>query len=211
MRPQPITLTCRFCDSSFRPNSRNPQFCSRSCYRRFKLAPEQTSHRFWSKVDKDGECWLWTASLGTTGYGQIGHRGKMVKAHRVAWELTNGPIPNGMYVCHQCDNPPCVRPDHLFLGSPAANTKDMVDKGRAGATLHPERVPRGDRHGAHTHPEKMARGERHPNTHLTATDVIAIRARFANGEVQQAIADDYGVCRATVQNIAKRKAWGHVR
>jgi hypothetical protein len=89
--------------------------------------------RFWKKVTKGEGCWLWTAST-SRGYGQIspGVAGSPpLKAHRVSWEIANGPIPEGLFVCHRCDNPRCVRPDHLFLGSNADNAADMKAKCRA--------------------------------------------------------------------------------
>ena len=88
--------------------------------------------RFWSKVDTSGECWTWTADLDDHGYGRLGIGRKRIEpAHRVAWTLANGPIPEGLRVLHHCDNPPCVRPDHLFLGTQADNMADMMAKGRA--------------------------------------------------------------------------------
>lgn len=93
--------------------------------------------RFWAKVDKSGDCWVWTASVfrERLGYGKFqtgSNRGesRVAYAHRVSWELHFGPIPNGLFVCHHCDNPPCVRPDHLFLGTAADNVRDMDRKGR---------------------------------------------------------------------------------
>jgi hypothetical protein len=92
--------------------------------------------RFWAKVLRSDGCWLWSACVDEHGYGSFvrlqedgSHR--LEGAHRVAWELTHGPIPDGLRVCHHCDTPPCVRPDHLFLGTQADNMADMQRKGRA--------------------------------------------------------------------------------
>ncbi len=99
---------------------------------------------FWSNVDKSGECWEWQGNRtsGKWNYGivSLGHRGERMRAHRFAWELAHGSIPEGMSVLHHCDNPPCVRHDHLFLGTQADNLEDMDAKGR-----------RHNAHGAETH------------------------------------------------------------
>lgn len=100
------------------------------------VASMTRADRFWSKVDtSDGlfGCWIWTASRFTKrgGYGQFHEWPKVRYAHRVAWELTHGPIPDGMVVMHACDNPPCVNPQHLSLGTIADNAQDMVAKGRS--------------------------------------------------------------------------------
>lgn len=97
--------------------------------------------RFWSKVDRAGPahpqlgtaCWTWVGSKSEKGYGRLSagkHRASPLRAHRVSWELHKGPIPDKMFVLHNCDNPTCVNPDHLFIGTARDNTRDMVRKGR---------------------------------------------------------------------------------
>lgn len=101
----------------------------------------ELADRFWAKVDRSGECWTWTASAHSFGYGRFGIGRRVFTAHRVAWELVNGPVPGGLHVCHRCDNPPCVRPDHLFLGTAKENLRDMIAKGRGGGQYQPGHRP----------------------------------------------------------------------
>ena len=145
--------------------------------------------RFWAKVDKSGECWVWTASCFEDGYGVFNHRnGK--RAHRASWELHFGPIPDGMMVCHRCDNPPCVRPDHLFLGSGEENVADRVAK---------YRTSRGLRHAL------IASGRK-----LSIEDVTGIKRDLAGGIPQKEIATRLGVVQQTISKIARGERWAHV-
>ena len=139
--------------------------------------------RFWEHVDQSGECWPWTAGHFDTGYGCAWHEGRAQKAHRVAWMLTRGPIPAGLRVLHRCDNPTCVRPDHLWLGTAQDNTRDMVQKRRH------------NRHGRRV---------------LTLEQVLTIRRLRAQGQTLRAIADQFGVSWVTISLIASRKRWAHV-
>lgn len=151
---------------------------------------ERTIARFWSKVNKTDGCWLWTAALNAQGYGhfQIVGRG-VVRANRFSWEITNGPIPAGMYVCHRCDNPACVNPAHLFIGTQAENMADCAAKGRNGAP----------------------RGEAHRSAKLTPAQVVEIRARYAAGGVSYAkLCREYGVCERNILDIVRRRIWKHV-
>lgn len=86
--------------------------------------------RFWDKVDKTSDCWIWTAAKSAAGYGRFKLNGRLVSPHRLAYEMAFGDIPPGSDVCHRCDNPPCVNPEHLFVGSRSDNMQDCIAKGR---------------------------------------------------------------------------------
>ena len=88
------------------------------------------SERFWAKVNRDGDCWMWTGTLNHKGYGQFWFGTKHHQSHRASWMMHRGPIPDGMWVLHKCDTPSCVNPAHLYLGTHAENMADMVARGR---------------------------------------------------------------------------------
>lgn len=173
--------------------------------------------RFWPHVAKSAGCWEWTGSRHRNGYGQFYYRGPAM-AHRVSWELANGPVPDGMLVCHRCDNPPCVRPDHLFLGTQADNLVDMVSKGRHWTAHHPERLSRGDAHWTRNRPgykpaitrEQLVRGERHPAAKLTADDVREIRRLRSEGMPILTLSKAFGVKRPSIKRILNGTGWAHV-
>lgn len=157
---------------------------------------------FWSRMDKSGgpdACWVWTQYKCRDGYGKYGK--KSTPAHRMAWFVTNGPIPDGMLVCHRCDNPPCCNPAHLFLGTVADNHRDMVQKGRHA---------RGDTSGSRTCIESRPRGEGHGRAKLNNEAVADIRARATGGEATASLARSYGVGWSTVYGVVTGKTWCHL-
>lgn len=159
--------------------------------------PKRTpiTERFWAKVDRTGDCWLWTGARNKQGYGQFwdSDRKVMGLAHRYAYEHFVGslrhlrqPGPVGEVVCHACDNPSCVRPSHLFSGSQADNVRDAQQKGRA------------PRHA----------GERNGRAKLTAADIAAIRASATGRYGERAeIARRWGISTGHVSKILKGDVW----
>lgn len=164
--------------------------------------------RFWSHVTFSDGCWEWTGYIDKGGnrYGSIKINRFPIKAHRFSWFIHFGQIPEGVLVCHDCDNPRCVRPDHLFLGTSADNSADMKAKAR---TLT------GDRHPTRTHPG-LARGEKNSNAKLTDDDIRAIRREYVhvgmgqNNPIARALAARFGVDRQTIYGIGTGKTWRHV-
>lgn len=165
------------------------------------------SVRFWERVQQTDSCWLWTGAKYGPRYGGMTINKRTVGAHRVSWELANGPVPHGLSVLHHCDVPLCVNPSHLFLGTQRDNMADCARKGRNVFQAHPERIPRGDAHGMRLHPERRARGEQHGLTTLRESDVLEIRG--ASG-TNTSLALRFGVSRRTIRNIRSRKTWAHV-
>lgn len=180
---------------------------------------------FWSRVDKSGQCWLWVGARTSAGYGHF-YIGKLaIYAHRFSWQIINGEIPKGLLICHHCDNPPCVNPNHLFLGTLSDNARDSAAKGRSHFQKHPEQLPRGNSHWMKKHPERikrgseswsanhlerLARGERSGSTKLTTDQVHEIRERRANGETLMALVNRFGVTLNAIYSIVKRITWRHI-
>lgn len=152
-----------------------------SHYRPFK-------ERFWEKVNVIGvdECWEWMGAK-SHGYGLIGVNGKMIGTHVISWELHNSAVPDGLCVCHHCDNRKCVNPTHLFLGTLADNIQDMIKKNR------------------------QARGENHGLAKLKDEQVLEIRIKYSTGEfTQKQLAEEYKIDQAGISNIVNRKTWKYI-
>lgn len=153
------------------------------------IAPME--ERFWLLVERSPGCWEWGGNRMSNGYGRIGVDRKKVLAHRASWLIHNGPIPDGVFVCHHCDNPPCVNPDHLFLGTQRDNIHDMLAKGR--------------------HQSQAHLGEDHGMALLTEDNVRAMRAEYAAGGLtQKELAVRYGVDQTTISKAICGKTWKHI-
>lgn len=151
---------------------------------------------FWDWVDKSGDCWIWLGNKNSQCYGTVRFRGKTRKAHRVSWVLTFGDIEDEMCVCHRCDNPSCVNPAHLFLGTNRDNVIDRHQKGRSRNVFQ-----EGHRVNA---------GERCHSAKLTDERVSEIRNRHSNGESASHLSREFGIHSSQVSRIINGKAWTHV-
>lgn len=141
-------------------------------------------------------CWLWLGATNRNGYGhaKVERSRKSTGAHRLAYEIANGPIPPGMDVCHKCDTRCCVNPAHLFVGTRKENLRDCVAKGRNS---------RGDEHG------RLLAGELSPHAKLTWPQVRRIRADAARGVDKKELAKAYGVCPENIAQILTFRSWKH--
>lgn len=146
------------------------------------------SERFWGRTSRVGDCIEWTRAKTPAGYGALRHEGEFLYAHRVAYELAHGPIPDGAHILHSCDNPACCNPEHLTAGTHSDNMRDMHSKGRGN--------PPGLSHG------------HHPMAKLTEEQVAEIRRRYtAGGVTQYELAPEYGVSQAHLSKIVRKKSW----
>jgi len=151
-----------------------------------------TVTKFWKQVEKGHRCWLWIGHTNRDGYGRLAvyHRG-MQLAHRISWEIHNGPIPDGLNVLHHCDIPACVNPSHLYLGTQKDNVRDMIVRGRANW-------------------ENRKAGEENGNAKLTETEVREIRKLHAIGNSTRRLARIYQVGKTTVKHVVNRDTWKHI-
>lgn len=133
---------------------------------------------FWSKVDKSGDCWTWTAYRNQNGYGQFSIDGKLYLSHRVSYRIHNADCIENLVVRHTCDNPSCVNPDHLESGSHKDNMKDMVERNRS------------------------------PHCVLSLETVREIKLRLENGETGKALSEEYSVSKSSISRIKLSKSYG---
>ncbi len=146
-----------------------------------------------------GECWLWTGYRDAAGYGRVWLRGRSRPATHYAWERENGAVvPAGSLLCHHCDNPPCVRPAHLFLGTPADNALDMAAK---------KRGTNKERSGWVNKPDRMQRGERSGLAKVTEEQVRLIRTAVGSART---VGVAFGISHSAVLAIRNGKTWSHI-
>lgn len=164
----------------------DPLFADKGLHKGTFGQKPNTAEDFWDNVDTSGNCWIWKLAKDREGYGFFWWKNKQIRAHRfVAQEILGWEI-KGLQVCHECDNPSCVNPDHLFLGTHTTNMEDCVKKGR------------------------QQKGERCHTAKLKEEDVREVRARLANGDPPSRIAKEKGVTKSCIQHIGWGKTWKHV-
>ncbi len=204
MPSKSTTRLCKQCATPFivRPTKPTQRFCSAGCGH---LHRKSHPDRLWERVDRSGgddACWPYLRRCDKGGYGVMRRNYRHDRAHRIAYQLTHGPIPPGMCVCHTCDNPPCCNPMHLWLGTHAENVQDRMLKGREA---------RGDRSSYRLHPDSYSRGSARYNARLTEAKVVAMRARYTEAGVLLAdLAAEFGCSIPTAHNVVARKSWKHV-
>jgi len=172
-----IKVPCQHCDSIFLDYKKNSgrKYCSIQC-------------GFAANVKKSNGCWLWQGPINPRHkYGQLTVAGQAIRAHRASYAIHHGPIPNNLWVLHSCDNPPCVNPDHLFLGTPKRNSQDMAKKGRS------------------------SKGEKNARSKLTSKQVEEIRMlAWTKTMLQKDIAEKYGVSKGAISLICNGINWSHL-
>lgn len=151
---------------------------------------QKVQGRFWANVDKRGpdDCWEWQGYGNGKGYGTLWVSGSQCLAHRLSYELNNGPIPRNHHICHSCDNPGCVNPSHLFTGTNYENAIDKVNKGRLVKSV----------------------GSNNGFAKLTPNKIRAIRSARNSGKTTVQIADEFGIGTSHVSKIVLRQIWRHI-
>ena len=197
MAARRININCRVCEVSMSVTKhaikRGRKYCSPECrkkgtlLRNAKNRDQELIERFndnYMPVTESG-CWIWMLDCDQNGYGKISIKNKAYYAHRVSWELHNNSIPKGMFVCHKCDNPSCVNPDHLFLGTQSDNMQDMKSKGR----------------------DNYVNGENHKFAKLREKDVRKI---LISNKTNNELAKQYDISSSQICLIRRRGSWKHV-
>lgn len=152
------------------------------------LSSGRSIEKFWSKVQKTDECWNWVGSL-RGRYGDFYWKGDRMAAHRFVWELSFGPIPAGLCVLHKCDNPKCVRPEHLFVGTVGDNTRDMIKKGRG----------------------RVNKQYGEDNAHARLTEAQVRKIKQLKGDIgQRRLAEMFAISVSNIQMIHTGRTWAHV-
>lgn len=167
-------MKCNYCKKEFE-NVSSERECSLKC-------------RILKKCKKTNKCWIWLGSCNQRGYGRLKVKKKLLFAHRISYEIFKGDIPEHIHVCHTCDNPGCINPKHLFLGTAQDNHDDMVKKER----------------------RKSDQGEANPGSKLKNIDVINIRYLLKNRGFVREIALKYDISTNAIYNIKNGKTWTHI-
>jgi hypothetical protein len=153
------------------------------------MVARYTPEKFWSNATWQGECLVWNKDLHKDGYGQLTYHRKYYLSHRLSWILTFGDIPKGLYVLHKCDNPPCINPNHLYLGTQQDNVNDMYSK----------------------HRDNNLFGSKHGMALLTEDQVREILKLYDTGTIQiKQLAERYGISKTGIYHIVHRENWKHL-
>lgn len=150
------------------------------------MRKRNTPESLWQRLTPNGECREWSGYRLPGGYGRTTWHGIHVYSHRLAWELSSGPIPDDLWVLHHCDNPPCCRPEHLYLGTPADNAHDREIRQRG------------------------SRGEHQPKSLLTERDIPTIFAMAGSGKTQREIGATFHVSQGAIWKVLTRQTWRHI-
>jgi hypothetical protein len=182
-------LRCAICSMPFHPWKYAPnKCCSRVCAGLLRRQ-QPLDERFWKKVQirSKEECWLWKGSTNQDGYGAFWVQDRLKLAHRIAWILTNGPIPEGLNVLHKCDVRTCCNPGHYFLGTHGDNCRDRTKK---------KRTASGEYHGRHI---------------LTESQAVEILALHKQGWSQRLLGEKFEVSKSAIKHLLKGRNWKHLQ